>query len=61
MKLSTKSWIKTDQEILSSRQLPLTPYMPDSTEDVYHLVPRMLLAMSPAILGFYLSLAYFPK
>jgi len=28
---------------------------------VYHLVPRMALAMSPAILRFYPSLAYLPK
>jgi len=59
--LAKKSWIKTNHEILSSRQVPLTPHMPNSTEDVYHLVPRMPLAMSPAILGSYPSLAYLPK
>jgi len=56
MKISTKRLTKIIK--LSSRQLPLTPHMPNSTEDVYHLVPQMLLATSPATLRFYPSLAY---
>ena len=41
--------------------LPLILHMPNSTEDVFHLAHRMPLAMSPAILKFFPSLAYLPK
>jgi len=52
---------KNQYKNFMSRQVPLTPHMPNSTEDVYHLVPRMPLAMNPATLRFYPSLAYLPK